>query len=166
MGTQDIEVVKKRGGDVKAILAELNKAFSDEWLAYYQYWAGAKVAEGLMRPDVQKELAEHADEELEHAGKLADRIISLGGVPVLEPKEWYKLTNCGYDAPSNPDTRELLKQNIKGERCAIEVYKKLAEFCHKKDSVTVHLAHSIMRDEVEHEQDLQDLQRDIGYMKK
>ncbi|MCL2888773.1 MAG: ferritin [Elusimicrobia bacterium] len=166
MGTQDIEVVKKHGGDVKAIIDELNKAFSDEWLAYYQYWIGSQIAEGLMRPDVQKELMEHANEELEHAGKLADRIISLGGVPVIEPKDWYKFTNCGYDAPTNPSTVELLKQNIKGEQCAIEVYKNLATFCHKKDSVTVHLAHSIMRDEVEHEQDLEDLQRDIAYLKK
>ena len=40
MGTKGREIVK----DVDKILTMLNKAYSDEWLAYYQYWIGAKIA--------------------------------------------------------------------------------------------------------------------------
>ncbi len=35
MGTKGIAIVDM---DVKKLVAVLNKAFSDEWLAYYQYW--------------------------------------------------------------------------------------------------------------------------------
>ena len=45
----------------------LNCAFAEEWLAYYQYWVGALVAEGIERPKVVDEFMEHAQEELEHA---------------------------------------------------------------------------------------------------
>ena len=165
MGTKDRKLVEDAGLNVDELIELLNKAFADEWLAYYQYWIGAKIAEGIMRPDVQKEMEEHAGEELEHAGKLADRIISLGGVPILEPKDWYSLTNYGYDVPLDSDTRRLLEQNIKAERGAIEVYKRLFDLTKSKDVVTAHIVRHIMEDEIEHEQDLEDLAIDIGYVK-
>jgi len=164
MGKKGIEVIEKSGLKVSAVIAKLNKAFADEWLAYYQYWVGAQVAVGIFREDVQAELLEHANEELGHAQKVADRIIELGGTPLVEPKEWYKFTNCGYEAPSHPDTRVLLEQNLKGERCAIEVYKDLAEFTRGKDVITYHMALEIMKDELGHEQDLEDIEEDISHV--
>ena len=159
MGTKAREMV---GSDVKEIVTLLNKAFADEWLAYYQYWVGAKVARGQMRNAVVVELEQHAGEELKHAGMLTERIIQLGRTPILKPEDWYKQTNCGYDAPIDPSVMALLKQNIKGEQCAIETYKKLAESMHGKDVVTHHLALDIMKDELEHEEDLEALLKDMS----
>ena len=73
--------------DVKSLIDQLNAALSEEWLAYYQYWVGALVVEGAMRADVQGEFEEHAEEERHHAQLIADRIIELEGVPVLDPKK-------------------------------------------------------------------------------
>ncbi len=141
--------------DAKKLIGKLNKALADEWLAYYQYWVGAKVAEGQLREAVVAELVEHAVDELRHAEMLADRILQLGGQPILEPKVWYEQTNCGYETPTNPQTVALLKQNIKGERCAIEVYQKLYDFVQGKDPVTEQLVREILTDEIEHEDDLE-----------
>ena len=49
--------------DVESLIAQLNAALAEEWLAYYQYWVGALVVEGAMRADVQGEFEEHAEEE-------------------------------------------------------------------------------------------------------
>ena len=165
MGTKARAAVKAAGLNVSDLVQLLNKAFADEWLAYYQYWLGAKVATGIPRGDVAKELEEHAAEELEHAGKLAKRIIQLDGVPVLEPKLWYETANCRYLPPKNPEVMALIDQNIKGEACAIGVYYKLLEYTEGKDPVTYHLILEILEDEIEHEQDLEDLKRDIGIVK-
>jgi bacterioferritin len=162
MGTKAREIV---GIDVKKLVELLNKAYADEWLAYYQYWIGAKVAKGPMRGQVVSELDEHAGDELRHAGMLVDRIIQLGGTPVLEPEEWYKMTNCGYDAPKDPSVKALLKQNIKGEQCAIEVYKRLLDTVKDKDPITYNMALQILGDELEHEEDLQALLEDIKMTK-
>jgi len=159
MGTKGREIV---GVDVKELLKLLNKAFADEWLAYYQYWTGAKIAKGMMRGQVVAELDQHAQDELRHAGMVAERIIQLGGTPLLEPQEWYKETNCGYDKPSDPNTKKLLEQNIKGEQCAITVYKKLSDLVKDKDSVTYNMALEILADEVEHEEDLEAILDDMG----
>ncbi|MFH0971706.1 MAG: ferritin-like domain-containing protein [Candidatus Micrarchaeota archaeon] len=159
MGTTGKAIV---GEGALEIVDLLNKALADEWLAHYQYWVGALVAKGPMRPDVQKELNEHAEDEKRHAGMLAERIIQLGGTPITNPAEWMKKTNCGYDEPKDPHVLKLLAQNIKGEQCAIGLYNKiLKKIMLEKDPITYNIIRKIMEDEVEHEQDLQDLEEDI-----
>jgi bacterioferritin len=158
MGTKGIEIV---GVDVKELIKLLNKALADEWLAYYQYWIGAAVAQGRMRGIVAGELMEHANEELKHAGMLVERINQLGGTPLLEPKEWYDQTTCGYEKPSDPNTKTLLQQNIKGEQCAIDAYRELADFVKDKDPITYNMAIEIMTEEVEHEEDLEAILEDM-----
>ena len=157
MGVKAKELVTRAGLDVGALVKELNSAYCDEWLAYYQYWIGAKVAQGKMFKIIAGELEEHAGEELEHAEKLAKRIIELGGTPAISPDLWLKESTCGYLAPQDPQSMALLKQNIQAERCAIEVYQKLLEMVKGKDPITEHLVREILEDELEHEQDLEDL---------
>ena len=154
------------GVDNTKLLKMLNSALADEWLAYYQYWVGANVAVGMMRGVVAAELLEHAAEELAHADLLVARIAQLGGTPVLEPKEWYRVSGCGYHVPKNPDTKVLLKQNIDGERCAIKAYKKIMEYVRGKDEVTFKLALEIMQDEIEHEEDLEAIVEDMKKARK
>jgi bacterioferritin len=166
MGTRAREAVKASGLKVADLVQLLNKAYADEWLAYYQYWLGAKVAAGVPKKEVADELHGHAEEELKHANKLADRIIQLGGVPVLEPKLWYEMANCRYLPPKDPNVSTLIEQNIKGEACAIAVYYKLLAYTEGKDPITYNLVREILDDEIEHEQDLEDLKRDIEIAKK
>ncbi|MBM9616171.1 hypothetical protein JWJ90_18030 [Desulfobulbus rhabdoformis] len=161
MGTRGREIV---GVNTEKIVSLLNKAFADEWLAYYQYWLGAKIAKGPMKEAVIAELLQHATDELRHADLVANRIIQLGGEPVISPKAWYEFTNCGYDAPGDPFVMRLLEQNIKGEQCAITVYNDMMMESREKDPITYNMALLILEDEVEHEEDLQSLQEDIEMM--
>ena len=164
MGTRGREIIESLGIKIPELIKLLNKAFADEWLAYYQYWMGAKIAVGMPREAVVAELLQHATDELRHAGMVADRIIQLGGTPLLEPKEWYDHTNCGYARPEDPDVRKLLDQNIKGEQCAINVYKAIMDYTKDKDTVTYDMALQIMTDEIEHEEDLEAIRADIQVM--
>jgi len=151
--------------DVDNLIERLNKALADEWLAYYQYWVGAKVAKGPMRGAVTLELEEHATEELGHALMLVDRILQLGGTPLLAPQDWYEMTNCGYEPPEDPYVEVLLEQNIKGEQCAIQVYQELVALTKNADPVTYEMALQIMTEEIVHEEDLQALEEDIQLMR-
>jgi bacterioferritin len=161
MGQKGREIVKM---DVDELINLLNKALSDEWLAYYQYWIGAKVVKGPMKDAVIAELQLHATEELTHAELLATRIVQLGGTPVLSPSEWLKMTTCGYDAPADPYVETILEQNIKGEQCAIRVYNELLDITRLADPVTYNIVLTIISDEVEHEEDLASLKEDLELM--
>lgn len=161
MGQKGREIVKM---DVDELINLLNKALSDEWLAYYQYWIGSKVVKGPMKDAVITELTVHATEELGHAELISARIIQLGGIPVLSPEEWFKKTNCGYDAPVDPYVEEILNQNIKGEQCAIRVYNELLDITRTADPVTYNIILQIISQEVEHEEDLTALKEDLELM--
>ncbi len=163
MGTKGREIV---GVDVDYVVDYLNKAFADEWLAYYQYWLGAKVISGPMKDAVITELMQHASDELRHADMIAERILQLGGTPLTTPKRWLDMSNCGYEDPEDPYVLKILQQNIAGEQCAIGVYNALIQEVGLKDPVTYNLAVQILQDEVEHEEDLQDLLEDIESMLK
>ena len=151
--------------DKDELIKILNCAFAEEWLAYYQYWIGAKVAEGLERPKVEAEFKEHAAEELKHADWLADRIIQLGEMTILDPDEWKKQAKGKYEAPSNPDTKVLVEQNLIAERCAIARYQQICDLCQGKDYETFRVSRKILKEELEHEQEMEDFQADFGYYK-
>lgn len=158
MGKSGVAIIK---GDKDEIIRLLNQAYADEWLAYYQYFIGAKVIRGIMKDAAIAELTQHAADELRHATMVADRIIQLGGTPILSPKEWYDYSKCGYDAPTQTDVMAILAQNIKGERCAIGVYSGLVDATKDNDIVTYNIVTQILTDEVAHEEDLQSLYEDI-----
>lgn len=159
MAKRGISILK----DIEAstVIDLLNRAYCDEWLAYYQYFIEAKVIKGLMKDTVIGELTLHGADELRHATLISNRIIQLGGTPILHPGDWLKYSSCGYDAPENPDVRSILDQAIKGEQCAISTYSNALDIVREKDIVTYDLISQILADEVEHEEDLQSLFDDL-----
>ena len=161
MAQKGREIVKM---NVDELINLLNRALADEWLAYYQYWIGAKVVKGPMKDAVIAELDLHATEELAHAALLTTRIVQLGGTPVLSPAEWMKITNCGYDAPEDPYVGKVLEQNIKGEQCAIKTYNNLLGITREGDPVSYNMILGILSQEVEHEEDLDALREDLELM--
>lgn len=159
------EAIKVSSVDVEKLLQMLNAALAEEWLAYYQYWIGARLMEGPMRSEVEPELLLHANQELNHAVLVVNRIIQLGGTPVINPNQWTKLARCAYDEPADPYIEVILEQNLKGERCAIQRYQEIANFTAGKDHATHQMAVQILNEELEHENDIEDWITDINRMK-
>jgi bacterioferritin len=162
MGKHGIEILNL---DKTVLLQMLNEALAEEWLAYYQYWIGARLMEGPMRSEIEPELLLHADQELGHAVLVVNRIIQLGGTPLLNPSDWPKFARCDYDAPEDPYVEVILNQNLKGERCAIQRYQEIADFTGGKDHTTHQMAVNILNEEIEHEQDIEDWLNDLERMK-
>lgn len=150
-----------KGLEISEIITALNRAYADEWLAYYQYFIEAKVVKGIMKDAAIVELTQHAADELRHATMVSDRILQLGGTPLLNPKDWFTHTNCGYEEPKEFDVVRILQDSIKGEQCAISIYSQLVDMTRDKDIVTYDIVSQILADEVEHEEDLQALHDDI-----
>ncbi|MFA5403497.1 MAG: ferritin-like domain-containing protein [Ignavibacteria bacterium] len=162
MGKHGIKILNL---DVNELLRMLNEALCEEWLAFYQYWIGARLMEGPMRGEIEAELLIHAGQELNHAVLVVGRIIQLGGKPVANPKDWFKLSRCDYDEPTDPYVEAILEQNLKGERCAIQRYQEIANFTNGKDHTTHQIATTILNEELEHEQDIEDFISDIQRIK-
>lgn len=151
--------------NVSDLIRILNEAYAEEWLAYYQYWIGAKLVTGQFKKNAEEEFLEHAKEELEHADMLANRILQLGGIPVINFDELTKLAKCKYEAPINEDTLSLVTQNLDSERCAAGRYQGICEMCFGKDHETFRIAEYILMQELEHEQEMEDILTDMAKAK-
>lgn len=162
MGKKAVEIANL---DVEKLIQMLNEALAEEWLAYYQYWIGARLMEGPMRSEIEPELLIHANEELAHAELVVNRILQLGGKPILNPMDWSKFARCEYEEPNDPYIEVILEQNLRGERCAIQRYEEIAAYTNGKDHATYQMAITILNDELEHEHDIEDWITDIERLK-
>jgi bacterioferritin len=147
--------------NVDGVLSMLHQAYASEWLAYYQYWLGAKVARGDMRATIAAELEAHAAEELAHAQILADRIMELGDIPGLSPADWESVSPCAFAPPTDRNIRAVVEQNLEAERCAIDLYKSILAETRDTDEVTYDIILKIVHDEQEHETDLRKFVEDF-----
>lgn len=156
MGTKGRQVVEL---DVDRLIGELKKAYVDELLAFYSYWITAIVAEGFDGEELAEHFKEEAQDELGHARRLAERILELGGDPVVHPSQWEAGANAPWTAPraDRTDAAGMLADQLKAEANAIEAYNRIAKMTFGKDPVTYNLVTELLADEVRHEEFLENL---------
>jgi len=151
MGKKGREIVR---ADLKEVIKDLNTAYSDEWLAHYQYWLNARWIKGIDADTLVPVLDEQSADELGHAMKLASRIILLGGEPVMNPSKLIENCGCGYKEPQKDptDLRQLIMDVLHAEACAIEFYSRMTEKYRGTDQVTHELFEHLLKDEVDDEE--------------
>ncbi|MEK6590979.1 MAG: ferritin-like domain-containing protein [Nitrospinota bacterium] len=156
MGKRAREIVEV---DLKDLIKDLNRAYCDEWLAFYAYWYMAQAVDGKGYEDMSEFLNKIAKDELEHAQELAERIIELGGLPTDKPADIEKNANAPYPGVmktlSNYD--EIIKIVMEAEAGAIDVYNRIAKKTFGKDHETYQLATHILGEEINHEEMFENL---------
>ena len=148
--------------DVDQLIKLLQKAYADEWIAYYAYKWAADMAHGMGSPHVAELADKTAEEEEEHADELAERILELGGDLPYGIEALYNLANCktvSYPKDMG-NLNGILAGLVEAEGCAITVYTEIVKFlgpCYDKDIKTFHLIEHILAEEIEHEEAFENL---------
>ncbi|MDD5196551.1 MAG: ferritin-like domain-containing protein [Candidatus Omnitrophota bacterium] len=156
MGKQARAIVEL---SLKDLVKDLNKAYCDEWLAFYLYWYMAQIVSGKAYEDMKEMLEKIAKDELEHAGEIADLIMKLGDQPIANPMDIEKNANNPYLMPpkNTADINRIIRIVTEAEADAIEVYNKIAKKTLGKDNVTYQLVTHILAEEVDHEEMFENL---------
>ena len=156
MGRKGREIVKANVSDV---IADLTKAYADEWLAHYQYWLAAQWIRGIDADALRDILIQQSNDELGHGQRIANRIIQLGGTPTMNPGKLLETSGCGYkEPPSDPkDLKQVIQDVLDAEACAIATYNKLAEKYRMTDLVTHEMFEDLFEDEVDDEEEWEKL---------
>jgi len=151
MGKKARAIVK---ANVTEVIKDLTTAYSDEWLAHYQYWLTAKWIRGIDADTLKPVLEEQSLDELGHARKLAERIMQLGGKPVMHPSQLIERCGCGYKEPPKDPTnlKQVIRDVLAAEACAIDYYSKMAAKYRSTDVVTHEIFEDLLKDEVEDEE--------------
>jgi bacterioferritin len=152
---EDGAVTEHYRADRAKVIELLNEALATELVCTLRYRHDYYMAQGLKAKIAAAEFLEHAGEELDHAGRLAERIVQLGGEPDFNPQNITGRSHAEYRLGRTLD--EMIKENLVAERIAIERYRAMARFVGEDDSTTRRLLESILEVEEEHADDLADL---------
>ena len=136
------------------IVRLLNGALATEIICVLRYRRHYYTAVGLASPKIAEEFLVHANDELGHADRLAERIVQLGGEPDFNPEGLLRRGHAGYDECS--ELKAMIRSNLVAERVAVETYRQMITLVADKDSTTRRLLEDILADEEEHADELKD----------
>ncbi|MET0288376.1 MAG: DUF892 family protein [Pseudoxanthomonas sp.] len=155
MSIEDGAITKTYAADREAVINMLNEALATEYVCVLRYYRHYFMAKGMLADAVKGEFLEHAQQEQDHAHKLAERIVQLGGEPDLNPDTLTARSHAEYKEGS--DLRDMVKENLVAERIAIDSYREMINFVGDKDTTTKRLLESILQQEEEHADEFADL---------
>jgi bacterioferritin len=141
--------------DRKQVVRLLNEALATEWVCVLRYYRHYYSAKGMLVDAVKGEFLEHAQQEMEHAGMIAERIVQLGGEPDLDPDTLTARSHAEYQ--EGKDLRDMVRENLIAERIAIDSYREMINYIGDRDTTTKRILEHILAQEEEHADDMADL---------
>ncbi|WP_339546628.1 ferritin-like domain-containing protein [Pseudomonas sp. RA_35y_Pfl2_P32] len=141
------------------VLRLLNESLATELVCVLRYKRHYYMADGLKAAVAAQEFLEHATQEAEHADKLAERIVQLGGEPEFNPDVLSKNSHAQYIAGNT--LKEMVYEDLVAERIAIDSYREIIQYIGENDPTTRRLFEDILAQEEEHADDMADLLKDL-----
>ena len=152
---EDGAVTEGYTADREKILRLLNESLATEWVCVLRYKRHYFMAEGIKANVAAEEFLEHANQEMEHADKLAERIVQLGGEPDFNPDNLSKNSHAQYVAGKT--LKEMVLEDLVAERIAIDSYREIIQYIGDSDPTTRRIFEDILAQEEEHADDMADL---------
>lgn len=135
--------------ETEQLIAKLNSMLSQEHACAIRYATHAAVITGPASESIKARLKEIAGDEVEHAEKLRDRIVALGGKPTM---------NINLDDLKEAyDLQTMLKINMREESDAIRDYTAILEMIPENDVILYETIREIIEGEQEHLEELSKL---------
>ena len=141
--------------DREEIIRLLNASLATELVCVLRYKRHYFMASGVKAAVAAEEFLEHATQEAEHADKLAERIVQLGGEPEFNPDLLSKNSHAQYVA--GKDLKEMVYEDLVAERIAVDSYREIIQYIGDKDPTTRRLFEEILAQEEEHADDMADI---------
>lgn len=165
----DIQTIRKRArdylqcgpvtpdyeGNLELALKLLNEALATEIVCTLRYRHHYVAAQGINSESVREEFLEHAQDELEHAMDIAERINQLGGNPKFDPADM--LTRSASEYVEGDNLVEMMREDLIAERIAVQTYQEMIRYFANHDPTTRRLFERILAKEEEHASDMHDL---------
>jgi bacterioferritin len=143
------------GADRAVVIDLLNQALATEHVCVLRYYRHYFMASGMLADAVKPEFLEHAQQELAHAHRLAERIVQLGGEPDLNPDTLTARSHAEYHEGRN--LREMVEEDLIAERIAIDSYREMIQYVGDRDTTTKRILEDILAQEEEHANEFADL---------
>ncbi|RMS94119.1 Bacterioferritin [Pseudomonas savastanoi] len=148
-------VTEGYSADRETVLRLLNESLATELVCVLRYKRHYYMASGLKASVAAAEFLEHAEQEAQHADKLAERIVQLGGEPELNPDLLSKNSHAQYVAGNT--LKEMVYEDLVAERIAVDSYREIIQYIGDSDPTTRRIFEEILAQEEEHADDMSDI---------
>ena len=170
----DIQAIRKRArehidqvaitagysADRETVIKLLNEALATEIVCVLRYKYHYYMASGIHSQAVKAEFLEHAQQEQEHADRIAERITQLDGKPNFNPDGL--LSRAHADYAEGADLVDMIKEDLIAERIAIDTYRAIIEYIGADDPTTRRIMEEVLAQEEEHAEDMATLLAQLG----
>jgi bacterioferritin len=144
--------------DRTTVIGVLGDVVATEIVCWLRYSRHASSASGIHPGHVSAEFSSHAEDELRHAVRVAERVSQLGGEPDFDPKTLTSRVQTAYETPEDgADLAGMLRENLAAERAAICTYREILHWLGDGDVVTRRLLESLLAEKEERADDLRGL---------
>ena len=148
-------VTEGYSADRDEVLRLLNESLATELVCVLRYKRHYFMASGVKAHVAAEEFLEHAKQEAQHADKLAERIVQLGGEPEFNPDLLSKNSHAQYVAGNT--LKEMVYEDLVAERIAIDSYREIIQYIGEQDPTTRRIFEDILAQEEEHADDMADI---------
>ena len=138
--------------DRENVIRLLNEALATELVCVLRYKRHYFMADGIHSESVATEFLEHAQEEMGHADRIAQRIVQLRGEPNFSPDGLSQRSHAEY--VEGRTLKDMIKENLVAERIAIESYREMIAYIGKQDPTTRRILEEVLANEEDHADDL------------
>jgi bacterioferritin len=146
--------------DREKVIEILNEVLATETVCTLRYRSHYFRAKGVHAPGIEDEFLEHANEEQQHADRVAKRITELGGTPNLDPAGLATRSHAEYG--SGETLLDLVKEDLIAERIAIATYSEIVRWLGNDDPTTRRMMEELLATEEEHADDMAKLLARMG----
>jgi bacterioferritin len=147
------------GADRPKVIEVLNEALATEIVCVLRYKRHYFMADGINAGPVAAEFLEHANDEMDHADRIATRIVQLQGEPNYSPVGIEDRSHSEY--AEGTGLVDMIEEDLVAERVAIESYAEIVKWLGDKDPTTRRLMEDLLAVEEEHADDLLNLLADL-----
>ncbi|MEW5929635.1 MAG: ferritin-like domain-containing protein [Gemmatimonadota bacterium] len=131
--------------DVKELIDGLNEDLAAEYQAVIMYRTYAALVTGPYRQELKAFFEGEIPDELAHAAFLADKVVALGGTPVVTPPP----------VVIAKDNREMLEYALQAEVDTIERYTRRLQQAEKAGEISIKIQlEDLIVDESNHRDDI------------
>jgi bacterioferritin len=141
--------------DRERVISVLNEVLATETVCTLRYRSHYFMARGVHAPGIEDEFLEHAQQEQEHADRVAKRITELGGTPNLNPEGLASRAHAEYG--TGESLLEMVKEDLIAERIAVATYSEIIRWLANDDPTTRRMMEEILATEEEHADDMASL---------
>ncbi len=139
--------------DYSKVIDKLNQALRHEWTGVAQYSQAGFLVSGLWREVYADKFFDDAKESFSHARTVGEKIVALGGVPVVERDQIKQTDNL----------EEMLRNALEFEQKAVTLYTEAIQLAEEiGDRALVIFLENILEDEQDGVDEYAKILRDPG----